>query len=337
MERPILSLAEMDAYDPQGPLGRKWCPLCGEGKPKDAAHRCLSIERSSGLWKCFRCGQSGQAREFWPDKPFTPRQITRRQVGQQKLRSAFALEMPPQSTPTVDQAEACVESGVLARPLKATASPTEPSGAAKADWRARWEATHPLEGSPGAKYLAGRGIGRDVAQWANVRWSGNWSGHGAVVFPIHNRQGDIIAAQGRAVVGNAKLTAGSKKEGAFFAPVELASQRRFGPLDHAVSAIVLVEAPIDALSLAACGFPALALCGTSGPPWLHLACGLRRVVLAFDADEAGDRASGETALMLKPYGARCSRLRPPDFKDWNDWLVGGGVENMRDFLDSHLL
>jgi DNA primase len=176
-----------------------------------------------------------------------------------------------------------------------------------------------------------------VAQWANVRWSGNWSGHGAVVFPIHNRQGDVIAAQGRAVAGRAKLTAGPKKEGAFFAPVELASHRRFGPLDHAVSAIVLVEAPLDALSLATCGFPALALCGTSGPSWLHLACGLRRVVLAFDADEAGERASDEMALLLRPFGARCSRLRPLTFKDWNEWLIAQGTEEVRDFLDGHLL
>jgi DNA primase len=99
----------------------------------------------------------------------------------------------------------------------------------------------------------------------------------------------------------------------------------------------LVEAPIDALSLAMCGFPSLALCGTSGPSWLHLACGLRRVALAFDADEAGDAAAIAIGAQIAPFGARCQRLRPEGFKDWNEWLMERGTEELEIFLAERLL
>jgi len=108
-------------------------------------------------------------------------------------------------------------------------------------------------------------------------------------------------------------------------------------LDGAVPNIVLTEAPLDALSMALCGFPALALCGTDGPRWLHLACGLKNVALAFDADEAGDQATESIERRLQPFGARCRRLCPPQGKDWNEWLQRDGREVMADWLAAHLL
>lgn len=320
--RPILSLAEIDAYDPQGPPARKWCPLCGESKPKDAAHRSLSIQRGNGLWKCFRCQASGQAREFWEEKPtFVSREALRRQ-----LHAAFELGPPPStSTPTTLPATAPEHS-----------ENTVPSTPAS-DWQSRWEMAQPLAGTPGATYLTKRGIPLEVAELAEVRWSPNWSGHGSVVFPIRGQRGETVAAQARAVRGNAKLTGGPKKDGAFFAPIGMGGGRVCSPFDAAVPAVILVEAPIDALSLAACGFPALALCGTSGPHWLRIACGLRRVALAFDADEAGDRAALALEPLLRPFGARCERLRPEGCKDWNEWLLSAATEELKDWLVARLL
>ena len=66
--RPILTLAELRNFDPQAPANRCWCPLCGEDKPRDAAHRCLSFDVTNGHWKCFRCGAGGTLREFWREK-----------------------------------------------------------------------------------------------------------------------------------------------------------------------------------------------------------------------------------------------------------------------------
>jgi hypothetical protein len=314
--RPTLSLAQIDAYDPQGPQGRKWCPLCGDGKPKDAAHRSLSIERGNGLWKCFRCGSSGQAREFWAEKPA----VASRHAQRQALQAAFQMTPPGSILPARVEA-----------PVASSGEPPRPS-----DWKEHWDATLPLENTPGAAYLAARGLPLATTLLAQVRWSPSWSGHPAVVFPIHDRGGVLIAAQARAISGAAKLTAGPKKEGAFLAPVAMQSERVCGPLDEAVPAVILVEAPIDALSLAACGFPSLALCGTSGPRWLHLACGLRRVALGFDADDAGERAATDIRRILEPFGARCARLRPEGGKDWNEWLVKDDEELM-DWLAAALL
>ncbi|HEX9998326.1 MAG TPA: toprim domain-containing protein [Abditibacterium sp.] len=326
MERPILSLREIDDFDPQGPPQRKWCPLCGDGKPKDGAHRCLSIERQNGLWKCFRCGASGQAREFWEDKPILPT----RERNRAHLRAAFSLT--PTESVSAKAEVSPLHTGMAQIRPEIPVEPLNQPTPVSSDWQARWGATKSLENTDGEDYLRGRGISLATAQLAGVRWSHNWSGQGAVVFPICAPDGVVVAAQGRAIRGNAKLTAGPKKDGAFFAPVQTQSGRVFAPLDADLPAIILTEAPIDALSLAKCGFPALALCGTNGPRWLHLVCGLRRVILAFDADEAGERAYGEIQRQMAPFGARCERLRPQGAKDWNEWLQNEGADTLSDFL-----
>lgn len=322
-ERPILSFSQIDAFDPQGPSERKWCPLCGEGKPRDAAHRSLSLDRQSGLWKCFRCAASGRAKEMWAQSASFGRK--------QDLAAAFSLDLParlPLPLPVPIQSE---------RELNAPQPKPDERGAQPERWRTLWEQTRDLEGTAGEAYLKGRGVSREVALLAGVRFSPRWSGNPAVVFPIRSRRGELIAAQGRAVRGSAKTTQGPKKEGAFFAPVTLGATRLCAPLDKVVPAIVLTEAPIDALSLAMCGFPCLALCGTSGPSWLHIACGLRPVALAFDNDDAGERATQAMSERLSPFGSRCFRLRPQNYKDWNEWLRSEGQGALEDFLNFQLL
>ncbi len=49
---PILSLADLEAYDPRaterGRERRFLCPCCGDGKPRNAAHRSLSLNTQTG-------------------------------------------------------------------------------------------------------------------------------------------------------------------------------------------------------------------------------------------------------------------------------------------------
>lgn len=321
-----LSLAELDAYDPHEGQ-RRLCPLCGDAKPRDSAHRSLSFDARSGLWKCFRCGESGLLKEFWTEKAPFPQS---RQASRTRLRQAFGL--PEAASVPVDEAP----------------SPPSPVVEAPHDglsWDERWEQTKPLLGSEGERYLMRRGIAAPVANAAGVRFAASWFGHASVVFPVRDLAGELVAAQGRAVRGNAKLTAGPKRNGVFFAPAPKSTTLPendaplavFGPLDAALPAIIIVEAPIDALSLATCGFPAMALCGTSGPNWLHIACGLRRVLLAFDADEAGDRAAQETQPRLQSFGSRCERLVPENAKDWNEMLLACGRDHLCDWLTERVL
>lgn len=86
-------------------------------------------------------------------------------------------------------------------------------------------------------------------------------------------------------------------------------------------AVAVTEAPIDALSLALLGHPALALCGTSWPGWLAGAMSGKHVELAFDADDAGDVAAQALGLDLTASDADWKRLRPSGVKDWNDALL----------------
>jgi len=340
--RPVLSLVDLQEFDPQAPANRCWCPLCGVDKPRDSVHRSLSFDGATGKWKCFRCGAGGVLREFWREtqRPTSsgPGQGRVAPRQSQLLRGPVIQPTPIAAGPLTSQET---------QPIPTVPAPTPLA------WRSKWEETVPLENTLGATYLEGRGITLETAQVAGVRFSANWNAEPdrtacqspgkvrrampAVVFPIKDQHGAIVAAQARAIRGSAKLTAGPKKHGAFFALVQMKSGRVFSPHDRNTPVIAITEAPMDALSLAVAGFPALALCGTSGPGWLHIACGLRRVALALDADEAGEKAAAELENLLTPFGARCERLRPESAKDWNEYLMCYGPQNLRDFVALHLL
>lgn len=295
-----LTLRELQEFDPHGGRGggedrRYLCPLCGQDKPRDAAHRCLVANHQSGLWECKRCKAKGKLRERWEERP----QITPRERRQRALHQAFAL--PPEEP----------------------APPEDPEGA---PWRDKLRGLQPLAGTPGAEYLASRGIPLDVATSAGVRFSPTWYGRPAAVFAFRDGRGGLVAAQGRCVDGKepGKLTAGPIGRGVFFGP----GARQALDTDPGAP-VALVEAPIDALSLAVAGLPALALAGTSGKSWLPRALAFRRVLLALDADVAGDSAAAVLAGELQALGARCERLRPGGAKDWNEALQRAGAEALR--------
>jgi Toprim-like len=304
-----LSIADLEAYDPH-PTGRGFerrflCPECGHGKPRDTAHRSMAANMETGAYNCHRCKASGKLTDFWQDRP----RVAPRHAKQERLRRAF-----------------------YGAPVVPVPQDKESSN----EWRRHLEGLTALDNTPGASYLAGRGIPTDVATLAGVCYSPRWYGRRAVVFLIHNETGDLVAAQGRALDSADKLTAGPKSQGIFIAH-SLAGERFFSALDRRLPAIILTEAPLDALSLAVCGFPAIALCGASGPTWLEIECGLRRILLATDADNPGDMAARELAARLTPYGARCERLRPEGAKDWNEYLQRFGRDTLADLLAAEVL
>jgi hypothetical protein len=195
--------------------------------------------------------------------------------------------------------------------------------------RAQLGRLRPLENTRGAAYLLGRGLPLEVCEAAGVRFSPNWFGRSAVYFPLHNRADEVVAGQGRYVDGRddpKTRTLGDLKGGLFWAA---------GAWN--VPALILTEAPIDALSLATAGFPAFAFCGKTGPAWLPKATFGRRVLLALDADDAGDVAADELAPTLESFGARCQRLRPEGAKDWNEFLQTYGRDALADFLAAPVL
>lgn len=313
-----LSLRQLEEFDPRAPGGgaerRFLCPLCGEGKPKDSAHRSLGLNTQSGAWVCHRCGEKGKLAEWKDEKPLSAKTLRR-----QKLRRAFSLDAP-QVSARADTLKMSLSSTVfsLALPsLSARADTAQSTLVLAPAWRKALKNLVPLAKTPGETYLQGRGIPLEAAHAAGVRFSPSWFGRPAVVFPIRDAQNTLVAAQGRYISdgkGPKARTTGDKKAGVFVTAGFWDDVQRGAP-------VVICEAPIDALSIALCGFPALALCGKDGwPDWLPVKCAFKNVALAFDADDAGDDGAEKLGKVLSSLGAKPFRVRPQGGKDWNEVL-----------------
>lgn len=290
---PVLTLAELEQFDSTAPdrgaqERRFLCPLpaCAD-KARDKAHRSLSVNTQSGAWRCWRCDAAGKLKEYWEERASERRPERARA----KMRRRLEGEPP--------------------RP--------EPSPGENQDWRRELRGLVPLLGTEGARYLAARGIPLETAAAAHVKFHPSFyaserrRGRPACVFPVYSQAGDLVACLGRYTDGgeNPKAqAAGPKALGVFPA----AGAWESNPL-------ILVEGPLDALALAAVGAPALALLGCELPEWLPRRCTRRRVLVATDADPAGDAAAARWAELLRSWGAAPERLRPEGAKDWAELLA----------------
>lgn len=303
-ESDPLSLAELERTGRVWGTGRErraLCPFCGDEHGRDREHACLAVNVDTGAWTCHRCERSGLMDEHKTkradDDPLRPRR-----------RRPHAPSAP--SAPPADMEEAAGKRETLRR---------------------LWAAALPLdapEAAQGAAYLAGRGIPLRAAQDARVRFSADWYGRPSVVFAVQDGAGRLVAAEGRYTDGRADpkgRSAGPKSSGVFEAM----------PGALAADGVTLCEGPITALSVAACGFPALALCGHVVRPWLVRRLALRAVFVSLDWYEDKAEENGASACRdLAALGARPYRLAPPAGADWNDYLQARGLDAMRADLDA---
>jgi DNA primase len=193
-------------------------------------------------------------------------------------------------------------------------------------WKPMVKLLLPAVDVPAARrYLAQRGITTETAAICKVCYSPDWYGRPAVCFPVRDRAGVLVAAHARYIDGRTEpkcRTAGDLRLGTYATPGAFEAPR-----------LVVCEAPIDALSLFQVGVPAVALCGTSEPAWLPTVAAFRQVVMAFDADAAGDAAAAKLAPVLRSFGATVERWRPPaPAKDWNELLIDQGKDALRTAL-----
>jgi len=337
-DRPILTLADLEAFDPRAPARgkeRRFCcplPAC-QGKRLDGTHRSLSVNVESGAWHCWRCQGAGKLQERWE-----PRE---RPSSRNRARRAFGLITPARA------------------PVHAAAVTAAPPTVATEEtvktpkWRIMWNKAPSVVGTLGERYLLARGITADVARAAGVRYVDRWphwvtDGVGGwqldgtsrrVVFPIVDQAGELVGIQGRAIDpehhGEKVVTRGW---GGVFSTTggmeDVATGQR----------AVIVEAPIDALSLATAGVrPVLATCGTSVPDWLPRALAFKQIVLGHDNDEPdhlgerpGEVAALKAAPVFRSFGAIVERWRPA-LKDWNDVLMRYGSDVLRhELADDHV-
>lgn len=272
----------------------------------EGKERSFHVNTSTGLFNCKRasCNAAGKLADFWKERP----KLNHQQRARVSLARAFG------ANPT-------------SSPAKAAPAATD------ATWRTHFDESQPIAGTAGIDYLARRGISGEVAEVAALRlW--NYHDRLRVLFPFQ-RDGETVAFQSRAIDGaaNGHIGFGSKSEGIF----------QTSPDALKAGAVIICEAPIDALSITAAGFDAIALGGVTAGAWLARALAFKKVLLAFDNDAngAGDKAAADIAPILQSFGATTARLAPPRSDgakkaDWNEVLQTYGVPIVKAFVASKI-
>lgn len=153
-----------------------------------------------------------------------------------------------------------------------------------------------------------------------LRSSGHEHFNGSLVVPIMNENGIISEVYGRKILGK-RLRKGTAQH--LYLP---------GPHDgvwnieafRATDEIILCEALLDAMTFWVHGFRNVtASYGTSGFTASHLAAlkqhGIKRVLIAYDRDEAGNKAAEQLAPKLQAEGIDCFRVLLPKGMDVNEY------------------
>jgi 5S rRNA maturation endonuclease (ribonuclease M5) len=325
IEIQTLSLADLESYDAganrSGSERRFLCPFCGAGKPRDNEHRSFAVNTDTGAYICHRCREKGLIKEKWSKSDLSPRRA------RTSMALARVFAVGPMPSPALEQKKAlqghCKQSQTKIERLQ-----TKMKAFQKA-----------FDLSPALAYLQTRGITEETAKafgcgyaaawehWEKDQ-AGNWQLLGTdrrVVFPVTNRQGEVVAFHGRAIddfyIGSPKISKGDKSLGLFQTPDALESD-----------VVAIVEGPVDAMALFQCGMTAVALIGTSAGDWLQSALAFSRVFAGTDADDAGDESAQTLIADFRSRGARAVRLRPVDCNDWAEFLETRGAKALQDIL-----
>jgi hypothetical protein len=302
-----LSLREIEAHPHQvAGRGDGWrsyhCPMpaCADGgRPS------LRVNMATGGYKCHRCGTTGLLAEWRDDD----RPSDARARGHRAL--ARATRAPP--------------------PAMAPAPETWP-------WRDQWDAAMPIGAAgaePGMAYVWGRAIVPVTAMASGVRYCprfGTTQRLDADGMPRWRSPGPAVLAPLWAPVGPSRTLALTGVQGRYIDGREADGWRKVQTggtgaflTDGADDAdpVAIVEGPFDALAMADdgsgwLGTPAIACTRASLPAWLLSRVLDRCVIVAYDADDAGDRGADVAIAALKAAGAIVTRRRPRGHKDWAD-------------------
>jgi DNA primase catalytic core len=172
---------------------------------------------------------------------------------------------------------------------------------------------------PAKNRAAGAEMRGRLQELGVYRKSGHEHFNGSIVIPIFNSSGDVVEMYGRKITPNLR---------------EGTPDHLYLPGDHAgvwneealaVSKdIVLCEALIDALTFWNAGiYNVTASYGTNGFTDDHRRAfekhGTERVYIAYDRDEAGDKAAAKLAAELMERGIECFRVQFPKGMDANEY------------------
>ena len=169
---------------------------------------------------------------------------------------------------------------------------------------------------------AGAEIRGQLQEIGIIRKSGHEHFNGSIVLPIWDHNQQISEVYGRKILGN-KLRKGTAQH--LYLPGAhegVWNIEAFQVYDE----IILCEALIDAMTFWVHGFKNVtASYGTSGFTASHLAAlkqhKIKRVLIAYDRDEAGNTAAEQLAEKLTQSGVECFRVLFPKNMDANDYAL----------------
>ncbi len=158
-----------------------------------------------------------------------------------------------------------------------------------------------------------------------------------VMFPIIDLAGNVIAFGGRVMddsqpkYKNSSDTPVFRKGNNLFA-LNFAHK-------HCADRIILCEGYMDVIAMHAAGFPfAVATLGTAIRPEQArlLSRYTKKVILSYDSDEAGQKATEKAIALLEEVGLEVSVLRIDGAKDPDEYIRKMGAESFRGLLgESH--
>ncbi len=172
---------------------------------------------------------------------------------------------------------------------------------------------------PDANRIEGAALRTQLQKVGLLRDSGHEHFNGSLVIPVINDQGEVTELYGRKLLDN--LRAGTPKH--LYLPGPHRGVFNAAALS-AAKEIILCEALIDALTFWCAGFRNVtASYGVEGFTADHLALfkqsGTQRVLIAYDRDDAGDRAAEKLAKELLAAGLDCYRVEFPKGMDANEY------------------
>jgi DNA primase catalytic core len=153
------------------------------------------------------------------------------------------------------------------------------------------------------------------------RDSGHEHFNGSLVVPVFNSAGDVVEVYGRKTVDN--LRKGTPKH--LYLPEDHAGVWNGSSL-ASCEEVILCEALLDAMTFWCAGFKNVtASYGTGGFTDEHLTLfkqsKVKRVLIAYDRDEAGNTAADKLAKQLQNEGLSCYRLHFPKGMDANSYAL----------------
>jgi len=172
---------------------------------------------------------------------------------------------------------------------------------------------------PATQIKAGAEVRGRLQKTGILRDSGHEHFNGCLVVPVFDAEGHVTEVYGRKITPNVNppwhLYLPGPHRGVW-------NER--GLVGQ--SEVILTEALIDAMTFWCAGYRNVtAAYGVEGLTDDHLAafkrCGVRRVLIAFDRDDAGERGADKAAERLMAEGIECHRIQFPKGMDANEYAL----------------